>query len=160
MDENEFVFTEATDEEGNKTFVGGGYKIESFFLKQGTPLMTTYNNKEQSENDDNETDSSIFMGNPDLSTFDEIQNGGKRQKVSTPFESLAVPAGLFYISQRQPKPKHTPEEHYGHNVLSDNIHDKLFALIQYDNKRKRQTRKHRNNGNEKLVKKTRGTRRK
>lgn len=159
MDDNEFVFTEATDEEGNKTFVGGGYKIESFFLKQGTPLMTTYNNKEQVDDFEDDDTGSIFKGNPDLSTFDEIQNGGKRQKVSTPFESLAVPAGLFYISQRQPKPKHTPEEHYGHDVLSDNIHDKLFALIQYDNKRKRQTRKHRNNRNEKPVKKTRGTRR-
>ena len=71
----DFVFTKANDPEtGGSIIVGGGYKVKSFFLQGGIPAMTTLNK-------------------PD-------QNGGK---VSSPFENLAVPAGLFYINQRVPK---------------------------------------------------------
>jgi hypothetical protein len=69
------------------------------------------------------------------------QTGGK---VSSPFENLAVPAGLFYINQRFPKTKHENEEqiYKQHKMLSDDMIDKLYALVEVDKKRKRKTRKH------------------
>jgi len=112
MNDDDFVFTK--DENGN--VVGGGYKIKSYFLQGGIPVMTTYN-------DTNE------------------QNGGK---VSSPFENLAVPAGLFYVNMRVPKKEfeNKSDYHYKpHEMASDEIMDKLYALVEVDKKKKRKTRK-------------------
>jgi hypothetical protein len=115
----EFVFTEITKDDGKKEIVGGGYKLESFLLEGGMSPMTSYNTKNQS--------------------------GGK---VSSPLESLAVPAGLFYINMRVPKKKSVKDnekehEHYfqEHKMLSDDVFDKLFNLVEVDKKRQRKTRK-------------------
>lgn len=101
----------------NGNYIGGGYKIKSNFLHEDTPIMTTYNKGEQ--------------------------DGGK---VSSPFENLAVPAGLFYVNMRVPKKeikeKYEPE-YVSHETLSDDIIDKLFSMIEVDKKRKRKTRKQR-----------------
>jgi hypothetical protein len=95
--------------------VGGGYTIGSFFLQGGMPPMTTYN------------ESPLLGG-----------------KVSTPFENLAVPAGLFYINMRVPKKNSddSNDQHYkNHEMASDEMIDKLYSLIEVDKKRKRKTRK-------------------
>ena len=61
------------------------------------------------------------------------------------FENLAVPAGLFYINQRVPKvdlDTDKKDHHYKqHEMLSDDMVDKLFGLVEADKKRKRTTRK-------------------
>ena len=100
---DDFVFTKLNDPEtGKSTFIGGGYKVKSFFLQGGLPIMTTLNTSEQT--------------------------GGK---VSSPFENLAVPAGLFYINQRIPK----------HDAVSDDMIDKLFNLVDANKKQRRKTKK-------------------
>lgn len=110
--EDDFVFTKNSKNE----VVGGGYKINSFFLQGGEPPMVTMNTSDQ--------------------------NGGK---VSSPFENLAVPAGLFYVNTRVPKKAvdENYEEHYkNHETISDDMIDKLYSLVEVDKKRKRKTRKH------------------
>ena len=118
--EDDFVFT--TDE--NNKFVGGGFKIDSFFLDNNMSPMTTYNS-------------------PDANIDSKI--GGK---VSSPFENLAVPAGLFYINQKVPKRKDEDpddKDHYKqHNMAPDDLIDKLFGLVEMDKKRKRKTRRQTN----------------
>lgn len=128
FDGGEFVFTKRPD----GTVVGGGYKIDSMFLNEDLPPMTTFNT-------------------------DLKQEGGK---VSTPFENLAVPAGLFFINSRVPKKylNRENQEHYNyksHEAVPDDIMDKLFSLVEVDKKRKRQTRK----THSKLKKTTNKTRR-
>ena len=116
---DDFVFTETTTPEGEKKIIGGGYKINSMFLQGGNPIITTINSNNQ-------------------------QNGGK---VSSPFENLAVPAGLFYVNMRVPKKDVNREsQHYykSHEIISDDMIDKLYSLIEVDKKRKRKTRKHHN----------------
>ena len=108
---DEFVFTTKGGE-----VVGGGYKINSFFLQGGESPMVTINTGDQT--------------------------GGK---VSSPFENLAVPAGLFYVNMRVPKKyvDRDSEEHYKpHETISDDMIDKLYSLVEVDKKRKRKTRKH------------------
>jgi hypothetical protein len=113
---DDFVFTQ----DSNKNIVGGGYKVDSFFLQNQIPLMTTINGENRN---------------------DSGQSGGKH--VSSPFENLAVPAGLFFINQRLPKHRQSIEEHYKpHETASDDIMDKLFAMVEVDKKKKRKTRKH------------------
>ena len=111
FDEGDFVMTQ--NDEGK--IVGGGYKINSFFLQKGIPVMTTYNQIDQA--------------------------GGK---VSSSFENLAIPAGLFYINTNKTKTNHenTCEPNFNERKMApDEIMDKLFSLIEVDKKRKRKTKK-------------------
>jgi len=113
FDGGEFVFTKNKGGE----VVGGGYKINSFFLQEGMSPITTLNKSEQE------------------------QFGGK---VSSPFENLAVPAGIFYVNMRVPKKdlNRDSEQHYkAHETISDDMIDKLYSLVEVDKKRKRKTRK-------------------
>jgi hypothetical protein len=104
--------------------MSGGYNVNSHMLQKGISPMQTFN----------------------LS-----QNGGTDNKVSSSFENLAVPVGLYYITQ--PKSKNDIyQQKYDkeHAPISDDIFDKLFEMIQYDNKNKRKTKKH--NINAKVIK--------
>jgi hypothetical protein len=109
----DFVFTKSGGE-----FVGGGYKINSIFLEDNIPIMTTYNKS--------------------------VQTG---EKVSCQFENLAVPAGLFYINTKVPKrdidisSDISSDKYFNHKMAPDEMMDKLFSLIEFDKKRKRKTRK-------------------
>ena len=117
MGGDEFVMIQQKGGNGETEFVGGGYKIKSFFLEGGQPIITTLNN------------GSIFV---------PLQDGGK---VYTPFDNLAVPAGLFYINQKTKR--NTSDKNYRqHEMLPDDIFDKLFGLVEADKKIKRKTRKH------------------
>jgi hypothetical protein len=130
----ELVFTQQTNEEtGEHVFIGGGYKVNSYFLQQGLSPMTTYN-----INNNNNVDQK----------GGKLENERKGEKVSSPYENLAVPAGLFYINQKMAKPlkmdinENDYENDYKeHKMLPDDIFDKLFNLVEYDKKQKRKTRK-------------------
>jgi hypothetical protein len=128
---DDFVFTKKTDKYGKTEVVGGGYKIKSLFLEHDIPALQTMNA------DNNE------------------QNGGK---VSSPFENLAVPAGLFYINQRVPKrniDKGEYDFYKPHDTLPDDMLDKLFGLVETDKKKQRKTRKHTNKIEKPIKRKTR-----
>jgi hypothetical protein len=97
-----------------------GYSINSILLQNGMSPMKTFNTSKQIGGDN----------------------------ISSDFEELAVPSGLSYISQKKSsselfsggslKPNPTDQR----DVLSDDIYDKLFGLVEYDKKQKRKTRKH------------------
>ena len=111
----DFVFMQRTGENGQKEIIGGGYRINSVLFQDGISPMTTYNTNDQT--------------------------GGK---VSSSFENLAVPAGLFYVNMRFPKKDSEKQEQFyqKHETISDDMIDKLFGLVEADKKRKRKTRKH------------------
>ena len=101
----------------NGKIMSGGYDVDSHMLRNGISPMRTLN-------------------------FE--QNGGKDKKetkVSNEFENLAVPAGLYYITQPQSKVKHNSYDK-DHTPLSDDIFDKLYEMIEYNDKKKRKTKKH------------------
>lgn len=114
---NDFVFTKALDPTtGEYNIVGGGYTVNSALLSMGIPIMETHNGK--------------------------TQFGGK---VSTPFENLAVPAGIFYINQRIYKNDldiDKKDNYYNkHETISDDMIEKLFDLVNADKKQRRKTKK-------------------
>ena len=98
-----------------------GYSINSILLQNGMSPMKTFNTSKQIGGDN----------------------------ISSDFEELAVPSGLSYISQKKSSSelfsggalKHNPSDE--REMLSDDIYDKLFGLVEYDKKQKRKTRKHR-----------------
>ena len=109
----------------NDKIMSGGYLINSIMLKEGISPMTTFNNKYSGGSHDN-------------------------QKVSSLFDNLAVPAGLFYMNPKQNEScEYIMEDHA---VLSDDIHDKLFELIEAK-KTKKLTKKQKNNPNKKISRK-------
>lgn len=117
LKDDDFVLTRKIGENGDVTFVGGGYTVESFLLEKDISPMSTLNS-------------------------DLKQNGGK---VSSPFENLAVPAGLFFINQKIPKKMHNENDnnlYKNHETISDDVMDKLFGLANNDNKKRKATRKH------------------
>lgn len=118
FDGAEFVVTRRVKDNGEPEFLSGGYKVNSFFMQDDMSPLTTLN--------------------------DGTQTGGK---VSSPFENLAVPAGLFYINQRVPKINididiDKQENYYkNHEMISDDIIDKLYGLVESNKKQRRKTRK-------------------
>lgn len=119
MNNDDLIITHHSNEKGEKIFLGGGYRVDSFFLNNELSPLSHVN--------------------------DEIQNAGTN-KVSTPFECLAVPAGLFYINQGIPKKegtegKENPFEYTKHTTASDELMDKLLDLVSKDKKRKRKSKK-------------------
>ncbi len=100
-----------------------GYRINSILLQNGMSPMKTFNTYKQTGGDN----------------------------ISSDFEELAVPSGLSYFSPKKISSdldlfsggslKNNPTD--AHDVLSDDIYDKLFGLVEYDKKQKRKTRKHR-----------------
>ena len=99
----------------NNKIMSGGYLINSIMLKEGISPMTTINEK-----------------------YGGAKNNS--DKVSSLFENLAVPAGLFYINPKQ-SDECVYDELNDHAVLSDDIHDKLFELIELKKQNKKQTKK-------------------
>ena len=126
LNENEFVLLRKLTEDGKTEFVGGGYKVKSFLLEKNISPMNTINSKQS----------------------DHKQNGGK---VSSPFENLAVPAGLFFINQKIPKQMYNDNNNLykNHETISDDVMDKLFGLANNDNKKRKATRKRNDNPNSK-----------
>ena len=112
----------------NGKITSGGYDVESHMLKNGISPMRTLN-LEQNEQDG---------GN-----LQKEKKEKKEKKVSNGFENLAVPAGLYYISQTQTKSKHKEQQIHDkeHTPLSDDIFDKLYEMIEYNDKNKRKTKK-------------------
>jgi hypothetical protein len=105
--------------DGNGNIMSGGYSVESRMLEEGISPMRTLNLEQTGGKDKKET------------------------KVSNGFENLAVPAGLYYITQPQSKIKHKKPDNYDteHTPLSDDIFDKLYEMIEYNDKKKRKTKK-------------------
>lgn len=128
---NEFTFLQKAGANGGSEFVGGGYTINSFFLNGNIPVMTTMN-------------SSIFTTD-DTADY-TADDGNDTGNGINHFENLAVPAGLFYMNQRQGTNKIDNDDmHHSYQqrkTATDDLIDKLFGLVEIDKKKQRKTRKH------------------
>ena len=107
MSANDLIFYK---EGGN--IMSGGYKLNSIFLQNGVSPMQTVNfRKKGLETNSLESDSNI----------------------SSLFEDLAIPAGLFFNNAKLFSQNKIPfEEYKEHTMLPDDIFDKLFKMVEYD----------------------------
>jgi hypothetical protein len=120
---DDFVLTSRIEENGERKFIGGGYKIESFLLEKDISPMNILNS------DQEHTGGKVSGG--------KVSGG----KVSSPFENLAVPAGLFFINQKTQKQMYDTNVYKHHETIQDDIMDTLFGLANNDNKKRKATRK-------------------
>jgi hypothetical protein len=112
LDTNDLLFYKE-QQGGNDIIMSGGYSVDSYLLKAGLSPIQTFNSLE---------------GN---------QEGGSKQ-VSSIFENLAVPAGLFFNNQ---KPVYDmnggSKKCMDHQMLPDNIFDEFMRMIEIDKNKKR-----------------------
>ena len=114
----------------NGQIMSGGYLIDSIMLKNGVSPMTTYHYKGgfKDKEDDN---------------------------VSSIFDNLAVPAGLFYMNERTPISDSC--DYQSSEPLSDDLHESLLALVEISTKKiksKGKTRKNKIKGHSIKTKQT------
>ena len=124
----------------------GGYSLNSGLLHQGISPMKTINTIEQTQTQ-RQTAGANAVSN-------------KEAKVSDIFSNLAIPTGLYLINQ---KPLYNSNSNINinmnnklsqnlneHSMISDDIYDKLFNLVQLDEQTKKKynkTKKHKQEDN-------------
>ena len=125
MSANDLIFYK---EGGN--IMSGGYKLNSIFLQNGVSPMQTVNfRKKGLETNSLESDSkeSKKDGKNDKS------HSSKDSNISSLFEDLAIPAGLFFNNAKLFSQNKIPYQPYEeHTMLPDDIFDKLFKMVEYD----------------------------
>jgi hypothetical protein len=105
--------------EGNN-IMSGGYSINSIFLKNGVSPMQTVNfrRKGLESNSKEESDS---------------KKDSSKNSISSLFEDLAIPAGLYFNNTKLfPENKIPYQEYEEHTMLPDDIFDKLFKMVEYE----------------------------
>lgn len=85
--------------------MSGGYSIDSILLKKGIAPMKTLNGGSKNDNDND------------------------NNNVSSIFKNLAVPAGLFYFPQKNNINTNSIEYNQS-SPLNEDIHDRLFKLVE------------------------------
>jgi hypothetical protein len=114
--------------------MSGGYTIDSILLKKGVAPMTTLNK----------------IGGKK----DDIDNDKDTENVSSIFENLAVPAGLFYYPEKNTNIEII--EYKQSSPLNEDIHDRLFKLVEMNNSYKKKHKTYKNkiiNNNKKYSRK-------
>lgn len=111
--QNDLIFYKNTE----GAIMSGGYNVESHMLQNGISPMKTLNLSQQGGNDD---------------------------KMSSNFSNMAVPAGLYFITQQNTNKRNKEQMNYSkqHKELPDSIFDSLYEMIEYDDRKKRKTKKH------------------
>lgn len=116
--------------------MSGGYSLNSGLLHQGISPMKTINTIEQTQS----------AGSVDDSEKE------REARVSDIFANLAIPTGLYLMNQ---KPLYNNYNKFTqnsneHTMVSDDIYDKLFNLVQLDESNKKKynkTKKHKHEDN-------------
>jgi hypothetical protein len=111
MSANDLIFYK---EGGN--IMSGGYKLNSIFLQNGVSPMQTVNFRKKG-----------------LETNSLESDSNKDSNISSLFEDLAIPAGLFFNNAKLFSQNKIPYQPYEeHTMLPDDIFDKLFKMVEYE----------------------------
>lgn len=119
LNSNDLVFYQ---EEGS--VMSGGYKLNSIFLQNGVSPMQTNNIKKRNKGLESEPEQD---SNKSLSLDKEV---------SSLFNDLVIPVGLFFNNSKMfPENKLPFKQYEEHTMISDDIFDKLFKMVEYDSKK-------------------------
>lgn len=137
LNSNDLVFYK----EGENV-MSGGYKLNSIFLQNGVSPMQTNNinninngkkrNKGLESSSDSDSEKSLYLD----------------KEVSSLFNDLVIPVGLFFNNSKLFSENKVPFNKYEeHTMISDDIFDKLFNMVEYDSKKNKfsKTKKMKNN---------------
>jgi hypothetical protein len=115
LNSNDLVFYK----EG-ESVMSGGYKLNSIFLQNGVSPMQTNNEKRRQKGLETDSEKSLSLD----------------KEVSSLFNDLVIPVGLFFNNSKLfPENKVPFREYEEHTMLSDDIFDKLFKMVEYDSRK-------------------------
>jgi hypothetical protein len=119
LNSNDLVFYK----EGENV-MSGGYKLNSIFLQNGVSPMQTNNTKKRQKGLESEQDS------------DSSNSLSLDKEVSSLFNDLVIPVGLFLNNSKLfPENKVPFKKYEEHTMISDDIFDKLFKMVEYDSRK-------------------------
>ena len=119
LNSNDLVFYQ---EGGN--VMSGGYKLNSIFLQNGVSPMQTNNVKKRQKGLESESEQ------------DSNKTPSLDKEVSSLFNDLVIPVGLFFNNSKMfPENKVPFKQYEEHSMISDDIFDKLFKMAEYDSKK-------------------------
>jgi hypothetical protein len=127
--EDEFIFCKKP----NGEITSCGFSVNSALLREGkSPMMglTPFLRGSARSGDDDEDDEDEAETRPSSSN-------GTPHHVSDMFKNLSVPAGIFYIQQKNQPCKQ--ENIYEEDDISNDLFDKLLNLASENEKRKRKS---------------------
>jgi hypothetical protein len=117
--------------DGNN-IMSGGYSINSIFLKNGVSPMQTVNFRKKGL-ETNSLESSDSKKEKDSKEKDGKNEKPHSSSISSLFEDLVIPAGLYFNNTKLfPENKIPFEEYKEHTMLPDDIFDKLFKMVEYE----------------------------
>jgi hypothetical protein len=136
--EDEFILCKKP----NGEITSCGFSVNSAFLREGkSPMMMglkpflrgSAKNRDHDHDDENEEEYEDKNG----SVWEENMTsaGNSHHHVSDLFKNLSVPAGIFYIQQKNPQYKQA--NYYEEDDVNDDLFDKLINLASEGEKRKR-----------------------
>lgn len=119
---NDLIFYK---EGGN--IMSGGYNLNSIFLKNGVSPMQTVNIRKKGLESNSES------SNKDSSNKDGKNDKSHSSNISSLFEDLAIPAGIYFNNTKLFSENKIPfKEYEEHTMLPDDIFDKLFKMVEYE----------------------------
>jgi len=123
---NELIFNKENNE-----ILSAGFGINSILLNKGLPPILSFT----SNYDINDSSSSSSSSDDDSDNEDA--------PVFKSFNNLAIPLGLFSLpininDIRNNVSSSIPDEY---DTITDDMHDELLKLVEYNNKMKRQSKK-------------------
>lgn len=118
-----FIFNTVGD-----NIISAGFSINSILMKKGLPPILTFdksNNEPALKEDDDTEEEPVFKS----------------------FKHLAVPISLLSTPNKNMFDEKRIDDEIMHSQIPDDIYDKLLKLVEYDNWKKRQSKKSRPNHN-------------
>lgn len=114
-----FIFNTVGD-----NIISAGFSINSILMKKGLPPILTFDKTiNDSQNDDDDIEEPVFKS----------------------FKHLAVPISLLSAPNKNMVEQYEKriDDDIMHSQIPDDIYDKLLKLVEYDNWKKRQSKKSR-----------------
>jgi hypothetical protein len=119
---NELIFNKVNDE-----ILSAGFGINSILLNKGLPPILSFtsnydrNDSSSDEDDSDKEDAPVFKS----------------------FNNLAIPLGLFSLPTNISDIKNNVSSSMSneYDTITDDMHDELLKLVEYNNKMKRQSKK-------------------
>ena len=111
--------------------ISAGFSINSILMKKGLPPILTFDksNNEPALKEDYDTEEPVFKS----------------------FKHLAVPISLLSTPNKNMFDEKRIDDEIMHSQIPDDIYDKLLKLVEYDNWKKRQSKKSRSSSNKRTT---------
>ena len=122
--------------------VSAGFGVNSILLNKGLSPILSLTTDYNSDGESTSSSSSDSDSDSDSDRDGDKNKGDKvKKQVFKTFKNLASPVGLFSMKEQTNNHHKESDESKESTYLPDNIYDELLKLVDYSNKKSRQSKK-------------------